>query len=143
MTEENSIKDSLIEFRRTHNSKNGKKGTLTQIKLAKDIGVKRATYSSWERGLANPPLGTLKALARYFGVLIDDLVGNDSWISVRDDLPKELGGECRLRIWLYAEYKGGEIMDEGTFKDGKFYLNGRDITKDVKSWRPIPQKPKK
>lgn len=48
-----------------------------QIELSKAIGVSKGIVSLWENGLREPTMSNLIAMARYFGVSIDYLVGND------------------------------------------------------------------
>ena len=46
-----------------------------QVELAKQIGVSKGIISLWENGLREPNMYSLIALARYFKVSIDFLVG--------------------------------------------------------------------
>ena len=46
-----------------------------QIELAKAIDVSKGIISLWENGLREPKLSNLIALAKFFEVSIDDLVG--------------------------------------------------------------------
>lgn len=48
---------------------------LTQKALAELLHVKQNTYSQYENGLRQPPLGTLITLAKYYGTTLDYLVG--------------------------------------------------------------------
>lgn len=48
----------------------------TQEDVAKIVSVKRATYSGYERGVIMPPYQKLDALAKYFDVSVDYLVGD-------------------------------------------------------------------
>lgn len=50
----------------------------SQLDVAKDIGISNAALSNYETGYREPDLETLKQLAVYYGVTIDDLAGNDS-----------------------------------------------------------------
>lgn len=47
---------------------------LSQEELAHLIGVSRQAVQKWEAGTARPDLDNLTALARYFGVTLDELV---------------------------------------------------------------------
>ena len=47
---------------------------LTQVELAKKIGVKPTVVSSWEIGRTEPNLGQCAALAGVFDVTMDELV---------------------------------------------------------------------
>lgn len=48
---------------------------LTQVDLAKIIGVSQATIYFWESGTNEPTLSYLIKLANYFEITIDDLIG--------------------------------------------------------------------
>ena len=50
---------------------------ITQDRLAEFIGVTPQTVSKWERAETYPDIETLPILANYFGVTIDELLGND------------------------------------------------------------------
>lgn len=53
-----------------------KKQGLSQEELANMIGVSRQAVQKWESGAARPDLDNLMTLAQYFGVSLDELVGN-------------------------------------------------------------------
>ncbi len=46
-----------------------------QVKLAEDIGVSKGIISLWENGKREPTMSCLIAIAKYFDVSIDYLVG--------------------------------------------------------------------
>ena len=48
---------------------------LTQIELAKQLDVGKATISEWENNIYEPNLSKLKIIAQFFGVSIDYLAG--------------------------------------------------------------------
>lgn len=48
---------------------------IGQVELAKQIGVSKGIISFWENGLREPSMSSLIALAQFFGVTIDYLVG--------------------------------------------------------------------
>ena len=52
-----------------------KKNNLTQEMLADMLGVTAQAVSKWERGVANPDLYLIPALAEIFGVTADELLG--------------------------------------------------------------------
>ena len=49
-----------------------------QVELAKAINVSKGIISLWENGLREPKLSNLIALAKFFDVSIDYLVGLDN-----------------------------------------------------------------
>lgn len=50
---------------------------MTQEELAEQLGVARQTVAKWESGDAVPDLDNAAALAKLFGVSLDDLVHHD------------------------------------------------------------------
>ena len=55
---------------------------FTQEVLASRLGVARQTVAKWESGEATPDLENVRALARLFGVSIDDLANHDEVFGV-------------------------------------------------------------
>lgn len=50
---------------------------LTQLDVARLLGVERSTYVKYERGQSDPSTATLVRLADYFGVSVDYIIGRD------------------------------------------------------------------
>ena len=50
-----------------------KRAKITQEKLARFMGVSRATIGHWETGKVEPDINALIRLSSYFGVTIDYL----------------------------------------------------------------------
>lgn len=48
---------------------------LSELQLAKVLGISSTTINRWERGLRIPNLDSLVLLSRFFGVSIDYLCG--------------------------------------------------------------------
>ena len=51
---------------------------ISQTKLAADIHISRSAVAKWENGLGLPNDDSLKMLADYFGISIDELIPNKS-----------------------------------------------------------------
>ncbi len=49
---------------------------ITQEQLAEVLNVTNAAVSKWERGGSLPDITLLLPLAEYFGVSVDELLGN-------------------------------------------------------------------
>ncbi len=47
---------------------------LTQLQLATKLGITPGAVYSWERGRNEPKASQLRALARFFGVSMDDVL---------------------------------------------------------------------
>ena len=50
---------------------------LTQREIAKIFNVSQGTYNNWENGKTQPAIEQLVAIADFFGVSIDYLVGRE------------------------------------------------------------------
>ena len=53
---------------------------LSTTKLAEAVGVSDATISRWENGLRTPVIDNLLALAKFFDVSADYLIGLEDYI---------------------------------------------------------------
>ena len=51
---------------------------ISQRKLGEDLGVCNQTVSFWESGKREPDLDMLVAIAKYFSVSVDYLLGNEN-----------------------------------------------------------------
>lgn len=59
---------------------------LTQEEVAAHLGVSAQSISKWERGEGYPDIETLPALANYFNISIDGLVGMDAASGKYDEI---------------------------------------------------------
>lgn len=90
------LDESILRCRREKN--------LTQEELASALGVSPQSISNWEHG-GYPDIELLPSIANFFGITVDELIGNDK-ISVEEDLasfPQKyyaVNGEERLKIAL-------------------------------------------
>lgn len=69
------ISEKIKEYRRVFG--------ITQEKFAQDIGISSQAVSKWERGDGYPDITLLPTIANYFGITIDELVGNDKNVDER------------------------------------------------------------
>lgn len=66
-----------------------KQQNLTQEELAHALYVSRAAISKWESGRGYPSIDSLKAIADYFGLTVDELIcGNDLLMIAKEDKKK-------------------------------------------------------
>lgn len=64
----------------------------TQASLAEKMGVSSRTIASYEQGINEPSIDTLKNLAKYFGVTVDYLIGrSDGRILEDQEIYERLG----------------------------------------------------
>ena len=58
---------------------------LTQEELAEALFVSRAAISKWESGRGYPNIDSLKALAKFFGVTIDELLSGEELLTIAQE----------------------------------------------------------
>lgn len=58
---------------------------LTQEELAQCLYVSRTAISKWESGRGYPSIDSLKAIAKFFSVTIDELLSGDEVISIAEE----------------------------------------------------------
>lgn len=75
------LKEKLQELR-------NQKG-LTQEELASVLFVSRTAVSKWESGRGYPNIDSLKAISKFFGVTIDELLSGDELITIAEEDTKQ------------------------------------------------------
>ena len=65
---------------------------LTQEEIANAIFVSRTAVSKWESGRGYPNIESLKALAKFFSVTVDELLSPDEIITAAEEEKRELIG---------------------------------------------------
>ena len=97
---------------------------LTQQALADALFVSRTAVSKWESGRGYPEIGSLRAIAHFFGVTVDALLSSDEILSLAEDGERRQGKRFRalalaisdalmgllLFLPLFAERSGGEVQ---------------------------------
>jgi len=63
----NVVSEKIFELRKEHH--------LSQMALAKEIGVTQKSIDFWEKGINEPKASYIIAMAKYFGVSADYLLG--------------------------------------------------------------------
>ncbi len=62
---------------------------LTQEELAMALYVSRTAISKWESGRGYPNIDSLKAIARYFNITIDELLSGDEVLTIAEEESKQ------------------------------------------------------
>ena len=62
---------------------------LTQEELAEALYVSRTAISKWESGRGYPSIDSLKEIAKYFSVTIDELLSSDEVLSIAEEDNKQ------------------------------------------------------
>ena len=84
------LKEKLQELRK-------RKG-LTQEQLAESLYVSRTAVSKWESGRGYPSIDSLKRVAEFFSVTIDELLSSDDVLTVIEEKPEPQEKPFRVRI---------------------------------------------
>lgn len=73
---------------------------LTQEELAQKLYVSRAAVSKWESGRGYPNIDSLKVIAKYFSVTVDELLSCDEVLTIAEEERKDR--ENQLRDLLFG-----------------------------------------
>ena len=66
-----------------------KQKSLTQEELAKAVFVSRTAISKWESGRGYPNIESLKQIAKYFDITIDELLSSDELLTLAQEDTKQ------------------------------------------------------
>ena len=66
-----------------------KQKSLTQEELADALFVSRTAISKWESGRGYPNIDSLKAIAKFFGITIDELLSGDELLTIAEEDTKQ------------------------------------------------------
>lgn len=66
-----------------------KKKGITQEALARQLFVSRAAVSKWESGRGYPSIDSLKAIAAYFSITVDELLSGEELLTLAEESSKE------------------------------------------------------
>lgn len=77
-----------------------KKKGLTQEELAEALYVSRAAVSKWESGRGYPNIDSLKAVANYFSVSIDELLSTEEALDIAEEDSRQR--ERRIRDLVFG-----------------------------------------
>ena len=130
----------LFELRKKHN--------LSQEELAEKLGVSRQAVSKWERSEASPDTDNLIALAKIYGLSLDELVyGEKEEISNKKEAKENfeepsVSEEARNNEELYIDIDDGEdkvkigsngiVVEEKNGNTVKINVNGKIMEKVFK-----------
>ena len=73
---------------------------LTQEELAKKLYVSRTAISKWESGRGYPNIESLKAIAKFFSVTVDELLSTDEILTIAEEDNKRK--ETHFRDLMYG-----------------------------------------
>ncbi len=72
---------------------------LTQEELAESLYVSRTAISKWESGRGYPNIDSLKAIASFFKVTIDDLLSGDELLTIAEEDTKQKENHFRDTVF--------------------------------------------
>ena len=109
---------------------------LTQEELAEQLYVSRTAISKWESGRGYPNIDSLKAIARFFSVTVDELLSSDEILTIAEESQKQTEKHFRdlafglldlcmslfLFLPLFATSDGGVIYEASLLSLGDVSL---------------------
>jgi len=98
---------------------------LTQEELAQALYVSRTAISKWESGRGYPNIDSLKAIAKFFGVTVDELLSGDELLTIAEEDTRQKEKhfrdlvfgllDCTVAMFLFLPFfgqKAGGIIQE-------------------------------
>ena len=86
--DKNSMKRVIMEFNVKLQELRKNKG-LTQEELAAALFVSRTAISKWESGRGYPSIDSLKMIAKFFSVTVDELLSGEEVLSIAEEDGKQ------------------------------------------------------
>ena len=99
--------EGFMEFNRKLQELRKQKG-MTQDELAEKIFVSRTAVSKWESGRGYPNIESLKAIAKFFGVTVDELLSGEELLAISEEDGKKR--EDHLRDIVFGILDIGAAM---------------------------------
>ena len=72
---------------------------LTQEELAQALYVSRTAVSKWESGRGYPNIDTLKAIATFFCITVDQLLSSEELLTLAEEDTKQKASHLRDLVW--------------------------------------------
>lgn len=85
------LNEKIQKLRKQHN--------LTQEELAEALFVSRTAVSKWESGRGYPNIESLKAIAKFFSVTVDDLLSSDELLTIAEEDNKQKENHLRNTVF--------------------------------------------
>lgn len=76
-----------------------KRKGITQEELAQALYVSRAAVSKWESGRGWPNIDSLKAIARFYEVTIDELLSGEELLTIAEEDSRQKGKDSRRLLF--------------------------------------------
>lgn len=85
-----------------------KQKRLTQEELAEALYVSRTAVSKWESGRGYPNIDSLKAIAKFFSVTVDDLLSGEEMLTIAEEDNRQK--ESHLRDLVFGLLDCSAVM---------------------------------
>ena len=102
-----------------------KRKGLTQEELAEALFVSRTAISKWESGRGYPNIDSLKAIAKFFGITIDELLSGAELLTIAEENTKQKEKhlcdlvfgllDCSIAMFFFLPFFGQEA--EGVLQE--------------------------
>ena len=106
-----------------------KQKNLTQEELSEILFVSRTAISKWESGRGYPSIDSLKAIAEFFGVTIDELLSNGELICIA-----EKDSHQKTQHIICAE---NPAFERSTFDSWDFFIWGNLSDLEMLLQKPV------
>lgn len=98
-----------------------KRKGMTQEELAQALYVSRTAVSKWESGRGYPNIDSLKAIAKFYSVTIDELLSGDEVLSIAEEDSRQKEShmcdlvfgslDCSIAMFLFLPFLGQNVDD--------------------------------
>lgn len=111
---------------------------LTQEELSQMLYVSRTAVSKWESGRGYPNIDSLKAIAKFFGITVDQLLSGEEVLTIAEEDQKERHShfrdlvfgllDCSMVLFFllpfFGQQEGGRILSVSLLRltEIRFYL---------------------
>lgn len=76
---------------------------LTQEELAEMLYVSRAAISKWESGRGYPSIDSLRMIAKFFGITIDELISGEAILTIAEETQKQKEKGFRSKVFALLD----------------------------------------
>ena len=92
---------------------------ITQEELAESLYVSRTAISKWESGRGYPNIESLKVIAKFFGIKIDELLSGDELLTIAEEDTKQKEKhfrdlvfgllDCSIAMFFFLPFFGQKV----------------------------------
>ena len=114
-----------------------KEKNLTQEELAEKLFVSRTAISKWESGRGYPSIDSLKVIAKFFQITIDELIGSEEIITLAEQDKKENNKKYTALICGILDCLIALLIFLPIFSDGRETAVEMFAMTNISSWLKI------